>query len=332
MPSKIINACKSNVTLLIHKSIERADINKPDMWGRFPIYYAVRYGSVLAIEHYMSLGASIYCQNTISNQNDDLMVTAIKMRDIAVFKVILSYWKTSIDIVDYMSVLSGSTVDIFDLFLLHTSCVSIKGLEYILCKNAKPPHYKYLYSHDICFDVQQALKYTLIYRKFSCFSYLLSTVRHTEQLNYIYNTSLGERKTFTLMSLCSIYGYLNGIRRLLYFGADPNLIVINYKGEAMNNLMVLVSNELYNRESHSRQVHIQNTLKYLLKLHYVNWSNSRGQTAIMFAYRAHPPTSKIISILKNAGADLDCADMLGKTALDYSSSKSISSSASSSSP
>ncbi len=287
----------------------------PDIWGRFPIYYAVRYKSCRAVELLLMKGADIHCLNTISGHKVDLLYTALKTRDITLIRCVLKHWgKTYTDIDEYLPLIFDSNIDILSAFIVHFDVKSLKEHESILCKYARIQHYIWLRAHNICFDIQQTLKYTIIYRKTACFSYILTHhVKHVEQVNYIYQT--GTRSNFTVLSLCAIHGYLKGLRELQVKGVDYNIITVNNRGETMNNIMALVDNEMYGKESASHKAAIRCCLIYLLTKNPINWQNSRGQTALMMAYRAG--NGELAEILINNGADMDIPDMDGHRANNY---------------
>jgi len=80
--------------------------------------------------------------------------------------------------------------------------INIKGHEMNLCQIAKPRDYQKLLQMNVCFDIQQALKLTLMYRKYNSFMYLLSNIKFKEQLNYLYHHR--NNSTTTLMAIATI--------------------------------------------------------------------------------------------------------------------------------
>ena len=227
----------------------------------------------------------------------------------------LHYWKQDIELDDYLSLIF-TNIGILDVFIMHFNIFSLKGHELIMCKYAKKKHYLWLKQHNICFDIQETLKYSIIYGKTKCFCDILTHhIKHIEQVNYIYQTSTSTRSTFTLMSLCAIRGYLKCIKELTARGGDCNIVTVNNKGEAMNNVMALVDNQLYNKEPNPNKLMIRICLIYLLKTNPVNWQNSRGQTALMMAYRSG--NTDLAEILISNGADKDIIDMNSNTIANY---------------
>jgi hypothetical protein len=188
-------------------------------------------------------------------------------------------------------------------FKIHT----LKGQELIFCKSGKKCHYDTMIQYNVCFDLQSALKYTLVYGRYGMFQYLLTHVRYGEQLDHIYRGPHGSQQTLT--SLCVTNGYYNGLIQLVRSGANMNLTSVNERGETRNNLMATVDNVHYKAMKDRDRLMVQKCLHYLVKLYTIDDQNSRGQTALFFANRSG--SRDLANILIELGADPNIIDMDG---------------------
>lgn len=188
------------------------------------------------------------------------------------------------------------------------AAIKVKGAESIYCRYATTAHYSVMDKYQVCYDRQDALRYTLIYGKYACFTYLLSGVRYKEQLNFKYVAT--DKSCYTLLSLCAVNGYLAGVKHLIKDGADIHSLTVSSRGETMNLIMTICNNPHYG----PAQI---KCLSYLLEKGVLdpNQVNTFGQTALMFAYRINSP--EMISILLKRGADKGIVDMRGLIAEDY---------------
>lgn len=310
MPSKVVNACRNHDIGRLMMAVDKDTIETRDLWGRPPIYYAVRYGFSAGLDYLVRIGADVH-------RDPDLLLTAIRTQSVSNVQNILRYWKSAVDTDEYLplifSIVSNETsVKILELFCRHFLIISLKGQEGLLCHKVRVCHLQWLLANQVCLDILQAARFCLVYRRLQCFYYLVNRIKHQEQLNHVFAPTV---TTYTLFSLCSVYGSLPGIKMLLSKGADHRTITINNRGETVNAVMALVGNESYNRESTAQKLAICRTLTYLLRILDVNWQNSRGQTALMLAERER--NGDLIEILMLHGANTDAVDMTGRQSADY---------------
>ena len=317
MPSRIVSVCKSGEYQGLAKALSVSTINSPDMWGRFPVYYAVRYNNIAALRYMLELGADPYVESTISGRRDNLVMTALRTGVVETVKVVISIWRSYTDISDLLPLCfsKDNSTELLASVIEGFNIRSLKGAESVLCRRAKIGDFEWLLHHNICFDLQQALRYCLIYGRPHCFMYLLRYIKHQCELDYVY-TNAGSRGTHTLVSLCCLYGHYKGLLKLLKLGASADVITINNHGETMNNLCVAVANEHYRHLRDIYQTGVTLCIKYLISQGVsLNWQNSRGQTALMMAMRAH--NGELTNLLLAAGADPTLRDMNGESAADY---------------
>lgn len=319
MPSKIINICKNEHADLDDLYHSDFNCNGVDLWGKHPLYYAVRYKRPDVIRILKKLGANIYDTNRINGNDEDLLITAFRTASAPTITcVMLLYDSTYIktNLANYLPYLFRGDSLCLEKFVKTFKIQSMKGHEFIFCKRAKMCHYHVLKTYNICFDLQLSLKCTLVYARYSAFQYLLTLIRYKEQLDYIYRGPHGCQ--LTLLSLCCTYGYYNGIKSLIKAGAQYHIMSVNERGETRNNLMALVDNNRYMSLSSRDRIMYQRCLYYLLNFYDINAQNSRGQTALMFAYTAG--NIELVQLLLDLGANPDITDMDGVT---YKSLKSL---------
>jgi len=296
------------------------DINTADKWCRRPIYYAIINQNITIIGALVNSGKlDLSLTSKIHNSNNYELPfsTALRSKNSKIIDI-LAIHVTNNNCFEYLTTALKTNIEIFKLFLSCFNIVSLKGSEMMLCSYAKIPHYYICYQNNICFDLQEALKYTLIYRKYSSFEFLLKKVKYSEQLNYEYNSNInsyGCRK-FTLLSIASIQGYLKGATLLLTRGANIYGNIISSKHENLNYLMYICSNKSYYSETPSTQQQIIDTIKLLItKGIPVNYQNNIGQTALMISARSN--NLDFIKILLEHNADKTLKDMNNRIAHDY---------------
>jgi len=313
MPSKIINYCKNgDLEGLSHclKSVSElgSGPNDPDIWGRRPLYYAVRNRNITAIRMLVEHGADITLTNRISDSEEDLMVTGFKTASMVCIRFLTELYDRAYigqNIATYIPFLFRGGPELLEIFIHAFKLQSLKSYESVFCRNGKIAHYKMLISCNVCFDLQTALKYTIVYGRYAVFQFLLTLVRYDEQLDHIYRGPYGSQQT--LMSLCAINGYYKGLRCLVKYGANINVQSVNERGETRNCLMAAVDNNRYQQLCDRQRVMIQKCVYYLSTLYPINQQNSRGQTALMFAQRAD--NTELVEILLELGADVNIRDM-----------------------
>lgn len=314
MQSRINNACKEHDLPRIKTLINKDNVNQTDCWGRTPIYYSVRYGAIDIFYFLVSLGADLYKTYIINKQEYDLIDTALNtngnsVENYQIIAAVLSVWLGPLYISRYISKIFCGSACVLQLFIQHIPNISLKGYERQFCSKAQEEHYRVLLKYHICFCLQQAMRYTIVYRKRRSFMFLLSQIKCSEQLDYIYTTS--GRSTLNLVTLCATRGYYNELKILLREGADPKLLTVNGMDETMTPLHAICDNWFTEREL----VNIKRCLHLLLKYIDVNQANTKGQTALMFANRKS--NDEIIMMLKEYGADPTAVDMCGRKALTY---------------
>lgn len=215
-----------------------------------------------------------------------------------------------IDSLVLSNLFSFSTVEKLATWIKKYKLESLKGYEICFVKYATVPYYIYMDSIDLCYDKQMALKYSIIYFKPLVFKYLLSRVRYKEQLDYIY--SVGPVQTITLLELCALNGYVEGVKHLVTDGANVDLFTVNRRGETMNLIMSLCDNLPRDETPTENKLKI---FTYLLNKINVNNVNTYGQTALMFAYRSN--ALDYIRLLKEKEADESITDMNGRSCKEY---------------
>lgn len=317
MPLKIINYCKNGDLEGLSRCLDCSTINQPDIWGRCPIYYAVRYNSPKAVCYIHSMGADVFIMNKIAGDSEDLLVTAFKTAS-TIVQTIIKYYQAQpahmihikLHMNNYLPYIFRGKTDNLKSFIEGFKIYDFKGYEPILCKTAKKEHYQVLTDQNICFDLQSTLRYTIVYRRYTAFLHLLSLVRYGEQLNYVYRGPQGSQQT--LLSLCCSNGYLKGIRLLIEQGANIALPSVNERQESRNNLMSAVDRRITKQQ----QAAAIKCIKYLIRYYPINEQNSRGQTVLMFAERMGHTI--ISTLLVDMGADPDIIDMHKKKACEYS--------------
>lgn len=315
MPSKIINYCKSGdlegLNHCLKSTLELGNgPNDPDIWGRRPLYYAVRNRNIKAIRMLVEHGADITLTNRISDNEEDLMVTGFKTASIDCIRFLIELYQGEHEhihrnLVSYIPFLFRGSAELLEIFIHAFKIQSLKNNESVFCRNGKISHYKTLISCNVCFDLQTALRYTIVYGRYAVFQFLLTLVRYDEQLDHIYRGPHGSQQT--LMSLCAINGYYKGLRCLISYGANSNVQSVNERGETRNCLMAAVDNSHYNQLCDRQRIMVQKCVYYLATLYPINQQNSRGQTAIMFAQRAG--NTELVEILLELGANPNIKDM-----------------------
>jgi len=315
MPSKIIQKCKSgDLEGLNHclKSVPEmgSGPNDPDIWGRRPLYYAVRNRNIKAIRMLVEHGAIITISNRISDNDEDLLVTGFKTASVDCVRFLIELYQDERDHINrnlglYIPFLFRGDAKLLEIFIHTFKIQSLKTYESVFCRNGKIIHYKTLISCNVCFDLQIALRYTIVYGRYTVFQFLLTLVRYDEQLDHIYRGPYGSQQT--LMSLCACNGYYKGLRCLANYGANINVQSVNERGETRNCLMAAVDNNHYNQLSDRQRIMVQKCVYHLSTLYPINQQNSRGQTALMFAQRAG--NTELVEILLELGADTDIKDM-----------------------
>lgn len=286
--------------------------NEVDLWGKHPLYYAVKYKRPSVIRLLVDNGADIYAINRVNSNDEDLVVTAFRTASIPTITYLITLYDSVYikqKLTDYLPYIFRGDSRILEVFIKSFKMQSIKGYEYIFCKRAKLCHYRILGKYNICFDLQIALKCTLVYGRYTAFQYLLTLIRYNEQLDYIYRGPYGSQST--LLSLCCTNGYFNGIKSLIDSDAQTNIISVNEQGETRNNLMTLVDNCRYMTLPNRDRIIYVKCLHYLLQFHDINEQNSRGQTALMFAQKAG--NTELVQLLLDLGANPDITDMDGDT-------------------
>lgn len=328
MQSKIINYCKNNdlhgLTLYLGSSSssgsdsESEDINKTDIWGRTAIFYAIRRKNIKIIKLLYDHGADIFIKNKISGDREDTMVTAFKTASLECATYVAGLFSASscsyisMNINNYLPYLFRGSAALLTVFIKSFKIRSLKGYESVFCRNGKRCHYDVLMKYNVCFDLQEALKYSLVYGRYSIFLNLITLIRYDEQLDHVYRGPHGSQQT--LLSLCASNGYYNGLRNLISYGANIHIPSVNERGETRNNLMATVDNRRYNKLNDRSKVVVKKCIHYLTGLYHIDEQNSRGQTALMFAQRAG--NQELVDMLLDLGADPTVTDMDGNTYLE----------------
>lgn len=293
--------------------IHLVDVNEPDKWGRRPIYYAITSGHVNVVRELANSGKlDVTLSNKIPhfNKTELPLATCLRVKSTEMFDILSKLVPN--DYNEYLVAALKSDIDMFKQYIRSFGILSLKGLEMSFCSHARLDHYDFCYRNNICIDLQLALKFTLIYRKYGCFNYLLKKIKYTEQLEYMY-TCKGK---LTLIGMASIQGYLRGVIALLNKGASINGFVINSKHEMMSYVMYLCSNRSFYSEPTGTQEQIILTLRHLLSNGSdVNYQNNTGMSALMVACRTN--NVQFVQTLLELGADPSQRDMNNKTASDY---------------
>lgn len=296
------------------------NINAPDKWGRRAIYYAIVSADLHQVQDLLQQGCDLTLKNKIPRlrTSESPIQTAIRIKNLEIFKVLIS----TLDYTDYLGSLLKAPCSFFREFLKKTQIYSFKGDEMTFCSYARVEHYQICHAQNICIDLQQALKYTLIYRKYGCFLYLLKKVKYAEQVDYVYSSSL---EKVTLFAMAAVQGFMKGVAALLAKGANLHGLITDPSQELMTYLMYVCSNSHFNQESIYVQTQILSIVQFLIRQGIdVNYQNNTGLTALMLARKAG--NTKIIDLLISKGADPHLTDMSGNTAFDYSDSESRNSS------
>lgn len=296
-------------------------VNTPDLWGRRPMYYAIRSKNVVAIKLLYEHGAFLTVTNKISGNDEDLMITAFKTASNETVQCLISLLSTTTvgqchirhNLSLYLPYLFRGDASLLKNFTNSFKIHSLKGQESVFCKTSKKCHYDTMIRYNVCFDLQSALRYTLVYGRYSAFEYLLTLVRYGEQLDYIYRGPHGSQHT--LLSICVANGYYKGLIHLVQGGANMNIVSVNEHGETRNNLMAAVDNRQYQYLKDRDQIMVQRCVHYLARFYNIDDQNSRGQTALMFANRVG--NTDLVKILLELGADPNIADMNGQYFYGY---------------
>lgn len=236
MPSRIINSCKQNNICSLIKS--QININQPDIWGRYPIYYSVRYQAVDVFYWFIEQGADIYSLNLIHGERYDLIITALQTRNPIIVDIVLSHWNRPINIDLYWKYMLVTPI-LLDLMLSYYNNRNIKGSEHIFCMYAKIPHYQILYKRNVCFSLIHAIRYCLTYNKQQEFNYLLTKIKCSEQLDFIFTTS--SYSTLNLLTIAATHGKVQALKKLLSYGANPEITILYSEHQYMTPLEITCS-------------------------------------------------------------------------------------------
>lgn len=259
--------------------MQTMDLNTPDMWGRYPLYYAIRYKCYSIVQWMLD---SNKCDINKVNSDMDVFDVALLIKDPEMFMLL---WQQIIPNHTYKYLdRVFTTIDIFKTYLQCSKIISLKDYEHIWCRYAKPIHYKIMIDNNICFSRQMALKYTLIYDRISSFTYLLKTHQHREELNYLYRRP--DNSYFNLLHLAVARGHMSAIMLLIKLKADVHLQSLNSKHETVNLIMTLA-------ESKYRQ-NTPRILNLLMKYLDINACNTQGQTALMMVMRRKSNENMIV--------------------------------------
>lgn len=324
MPSKITLSCKHDDLEQFCLAVSVDNINTPDCWGRYPLYYAIRYGAIENIRHAIKIGGDLLLCNRLLQTDIDCLTVAIKYNTIIISELFHNV-KNRIDPTKYLPLIlavrnrqtsdpNKENIIIFDQYIKIFDIISFGGLEGVFCRYARNSHYEYCKKYSICYDLQETLKFTLLYRKYGCFIYNLQYVQYGEQLDHIYK--LSATKTTSLLSICAIQGYYKGITSLISHGANPYILTVGDNGETYNALMATANNQRYFEETPYRQQLIIKCICQLCKAGIsINFQNSLGITALMMACRI--ANADIVSHLIMLGSDITLMDINGNTAINY---------------
>ena len=320
MPLTIIDSCKRNDLENLKLTISQISLDSVDQWGHTNLYYAVRYLAYDILRYLINHGANIFSLSKVEDSNEDLLLTALKVKDGMMINLLLDQYKehplcaTHIKkhIANYLPYLFKGTTNILTTFIDKFAISSLKGYENIFCRTAKNTHYELLMHKIVCFDFQNTLRYTIIYSRYRQFYHLLKHIKYVEQLDYMYRGPMG---TQTLISMCCTKGYYKGIQKLINMGADYKQYSINERGELRNLIMVISDSCGYSKLGEKEKSEVKKCLHYLSNIIDINDQNSRGQTALMFASRSNP---ELVPILQDLGCDFEIRDMDNKKASDYS--------------
>lgn len=321
MPLTIINSCKRNDLESLKLSLSTQSVNSVDQWGRTHLYYAVKYLAYDLVRYLINQGTDIFGLSKVDDVNEDLLLTSLKAGDNLMIKIISDFYSEHPQchrhiknhIVGYLPYLFKGQTQILSDFIDTFRISSLKGYENIFCRTAKKSHYDTLLQSVVCFDLQNALKFSIIYNRRQQFIHLLKKIKYPEQLDYIYRGPMGTQQT--LISLCCTKTYYKGIQKLIDLGADYNQYSVNERGELRNPIMVIADSCGYEKLNNKEVTEIKKCLSYLSQIIDINEQNSRGQTALMFAYRSNP---KLVPILQAFGCNSDIVDMNNKKAVNYS--------------
>ena len=320
MPLTIIDSCKTNDLERLKLTISQISLDSVDQWGHTNLYYAVKYLAYDILRYLINHGANIFSLSKVEDSHEDLLLTALKVKDDMMINLLLDQYKehplcakhVKKHTANYLPYLFKGNTNILSKFIDKFNLSSLKGYENIFCRTAKKAHYDVLLHKIVCFDFQSALRYTIIYSRYGPFYHLLKHIKYAEQLDYIYRGPMG---TQTLISMCCTKGYYKGIQKVINMGADYKQYSINERGELRNLIMVTVDSCGYSKLGEKEKMEVKKCLHHLSSIIDINEQNSRGQTALMFAYRSNP---ELVPFLRDLGCDFDIRDMDNKKASDYS--------------
>ena len=325
--NQLIKYCKSDSYQLLKQNLRSKHVNQSDIWGRRLIYYAIISGAYRCVEILIDTGnLDLSLENKVPRVQhyERPIVTCIKYDQIQIFRSLAGltrYQSGSSEFSQYLhTILKSGSNDFLLAYLQEYQIISLKNQEMLLCSHAKVEHYQILFDNQICFNLLQALKYTLTYRKYTQFNYLLDRVKYSEQLEHTYYNNILTKKYYRaedrLVGMVVVQGYLRGLKTLQEKGADLSAYIVNQYGESVNYVMYLCSNRNYYTEKVSRQQQILSSLEYLLNSGIsVDLQNNLGMTALMFACRAG--NSDYVRVLLQYGANKDLLDNNNQTAIDY---------------
>ena len=318
---KIINYCKNNNYNELEKSLKSDHdlVNRTDRWGRRLIYYAVLAGSTESVKTLLETGQlNISLTSKVHRicKYEAPIFTSIRTNQPGIFDLLTKNHCTKSAKEYLAAILKKSNSSFFLIYLNNFQIISLKGLEIILCAYARVEHFQILDNRQICYDLLNSLKYTLLYRKYGAFNYLLRRIKYSEQINHIFFQKNKLPHQISLLAMAIIQGYLKGVQRLISLGADITGFVVNSNNESFNYIMYLCSNRNYHTETAQRQQSILDTLEYLISQGLsVDYQNNTGLTALMVA--AKIMNKDYIEVLLRYGADKSLRDMNNKSAVDY---------------
>lgn len=288
-------------------------VNEPDKWGRRPIYYAITSGHTHIVKELTESGlldVKLPSKVPHFNKTELPIATCLRIKNAEMFDMLAKLVPYNYN--EYLGVALKSDIVMFKQYINSFGIISLKGSEMLFCSHARLDHYDMCYRGNICIDLQSALKFTLVYRKYGCFNYLLKRVKYSEQLEYLYNC----KGKLTLIGMAVIQGYLKGVIALVGKGASLTGFVVNSKQEMMNYLMYVCSNRSFYSEPTGTQEQIIATIRYIVTNGIsVDYQNNTGLTALMVATRAN--NVQFVQVLLEYGADTTLTDMNGKNAHDY---------------
>lgn len=321
MHSKIISVCKENNLQEFIRITSQEGINHLDEWGRSPLYYALRYNAETIVHYAISDGSDLFTKNFCGSDRTQIDNISVAIR---LGSSELEYMLEHIDKLDLSTRLTeyipfilrfdSTERMIFPLFVRYLCIKSIKNMEALFCRYAKPFHYHYCKQESICFDYQNALKYTALYRKYSCFISLLDYIEYAEQLDHLYVNNGNQTSEVNLLTICARQGFYKGVKELLKRGADPYILMTN-KGEVLNILMMVMSTANYFEESEHRKKLILKSIQLFATKLNVNYQNTTGLSALMIA--CQKGNINYVHELLTAGVDITLKDMHDNRASDF---------------